>query len=328
MSAAGAVKCWGLNTDGQLGVGSDEMTLSTTPIAVPGLESGATAIAAGSRFTCVVVSGGVRCFGVIETHTPVPGQPGPASFVDVLPPGSDVVALSAGDAHACARTSGGAVWCWGSNLNGELGDGTRNGGLAPVRAFASGVIALAVGGATSCAVTGAAIATCWGQLDFGGSHQATLPTAIGGVGPSFGIAVGAAHACALSSDGVSCWGGNEHLQLGSASASGVVRVPGVGAGIAEIVAGGYHTCAIGSGGALTCWGRDRDGELGDGNARSAAPPVTIDGLRDVVAVAAGTAHTCALTRDGVLRCWGRNVYGQLGDGTNDSTASPIVVDGL
>ena len=91
----------------------------------------------------------------------------------------------------------------------------------------------------------------------------------------------------------------------------------------RLSAGFGHACAV-SGGAMTCWGDDGDGQLGAaaGDAGAAArPPVTVPG-GPWVAPAAGSTHTCALAADGGVWCWGGNANGQLGSGDRVARAEP------
>jgi cysteine-rich repeat protein len=106
---------------------------------------------------------------------------------------------------------------------------------------------------------------------------------------------------------------------------------GAGAGPrqrASIASGGYHTCAIRTGGAVWCWGYNGYGQLGNGTTTDSSRPVPVLGLAGAVELTAGFNHTCARLSDGTLRCWGYNGYGQLGDGTATTRTSPVAVSGL
>ena len=130
--STGAVKCWGLNTFGQLG--DNSQTTRLTPVDVSGLSSGVDAISAGVYHTCAVLStGAVKCWG----YNPY-GQLGDNSQTNRLTPvavsglSSGVTAISAGYLHSCAFLSTGAVKCWGGNNFGQLGDNSQTTRLTPV----------------------------------------------------------------------------------------------------------------------------------------------------------------------------------------------------
>lgn len=291
LTTAGAVKCWGYNGRGQLGDGT--MQSQSTPVNVVGLGNGVVAIAANERHTCALTTdGGVKCWGWNES-----GQLGDGTTqnqstpVDVVGLTSGVAAISAGTEHSCALTTAGGVKCWGANWEGRLGDGTvQHPSLTPVD-----VVGLSRGVAA--------------------------------------IAAGGSHTCALSaSGGVKCWGGNNFGRLGDGSWQNQltpVDVTGLSSGVAAIIAGSGHTCALTTAGGVKCWGWNGNGELGDGTTLNQSIPVDVLNLSSGVAgISASEMHTCALTSTGGVKCWGLNESGQLGDGTAQNQSIPVDVVGL
>ena len=339
LTTSGGVKCWGWNTEGQLGDGTTSD--SWTPVDVVGLGSGVTAIAAGDFQTCAVIAaGGVKCWGggLLGDGTTNP-SPTP---VDVVGLGSEVAAVSAGRDHTCALITAGGVKCWGYNTFGQLGDGTTtNNSLVAVDAAGldSGVTAISTGGWYTCALTVSGGVKCWGRNNYGQLGDGTTtdrltPVDVVELGSGvMAVSAGSDHTCAQTTMGmVKCWGYNEYGQLGEGAPTyrlTPVDVVGLSSGVAAVSAGGGHTCALTDSGIVKCWGDNGYGELGDGTTNNSSAPVDVVDLGSgVAAVVVGSGHTCALTAAGGVKCWGGNHNGQLGDGTTDHSSRPVDVVGL
>jgi alpha-tubulin suppressor-like RCC1 family protein len=338
VSAAGGVRCWGSNGFGELADRSTKDRL--TPVNVWGLSNGVVAIAAGWVHTCALtVAGAVECWGSNIDYLPGDGAP-PHRLTPVAVPGlaSGVVAIAAGGSHNCALTAAGAVKCWGRNDLGQLGDGTTSTPATPVAVsgLSSGVVAISAGQSHSCALTGAGAVKCWGsnlygQLGDGTKTNRWTPVVVSGLSSGVvAIAAGGRHTCALTTAGaVKCWGSGADGQLGDGSFESRATpgpVSGLSSGVVAITAGFLHNCALSADGAAKCWGRAGFGQIGDGFWTANRPtPRAVAGLSSGVgAISAGVFHTCAVTNGGV-KCWGNNWRGQLGDGTTTNRNAPISV---
>jgi alpha-tubulin suppressor-like RCC1 family protein len=298
------------------------------------------AVAAGNDFTCALsASGKASCWGNND-HGQLGNDATVGSNVPVSVIGlADAKAIAAGWGHACALTSGGAVKCWGYNRNGELGDGTNTDSSRPVDVIGltSGIAAISAGEDHTCAVTAAGGVKCWGYNDngqLGDGTKASRSVPVDAAGFSGGVksvAAGWSHTCALtSSGGAKCWGSNRYGQLGDGETVDLrltpVNVTGLTYGVLNITAKAGQSCALTTGGGVTCWGNNKYGQLGDGTARQRNSPVQTTGLiQGVREIETGWNHTCAVLDAGELDCWGWNFYGQLGDGTKATRIQPVGV---
>src|SRR5204863_9618311 len=125
-----------------------------------------------------------------------------------------------------------------------------------------------------------------------------------------------------------CWGTDYTGQLGDERMGDGALAPAPLAvhqlsTVTKAVPGGWFTCAILADHTVDCWGRNQDGQLGNGDSTTdTALPGPVSGLGAVSDLAAGGYHTCALMPDTTVRCWGRNGRGQVGNG-NDTTPQPL-----
>lgn len=255
-------------------------------------QTGVVAVDGGAGYTCLLIDDGtVKCFGynangrlgqgefdLPEAHTSTPHT------VTGL---SNATAISTGSTHACALTASGAVYCWGANNNGELGNQDTEDSALPVRVTGLTASVISAGAGYSCAVEqGTGDVYCWGYNGWGqlgdGTNETRLePTKVNGLTGVVMVSADELHTCAL----------------------------------------------VGSPGTVYCWGANNDGRLGNGTTTSSYSPVAVSGITNAISVTAGYLHSCALLQTGEVRCWGSNHYSQLGDATftDDFSSVPISV---
>ncbi|MBI4676690.1 MAG: hypothetical protein HY748_03835 [Elusimicrobia bacterium] len=293
----GAVKCWGRNGVGQLGLGDTssrgggpgEMGDNLPPVSL-GTGRTAMAIAAGYTHTCALLdNGAVKCWGYNGNGQLGLGDTswrgdGPGEMGDSLPAvslgtGRTALAIAAGGGHTCALLDNDAVKCWGQNEYGQLGLGD----------------------------------TSW-RGDGPGEMGDNLPAVSLGAGRTASVVVaGAYHACALLDNGaVKCWGRNDGGELGLGDTSHRGDGPGemgdslpavsLGTGrTAVAIAGGwYHTCALLDNGTVKCWGYNDYGQLGLGDtSRRGDGPGEMGDALPAVDLGGASSYSLTVTKAGV-----------------------------
>ncbi len=313
LTTTGGVKCWGDNEYGQLGDGTK--TSRSTPVDVAGLSSGMVSIFASYYSTCALTrGGGAKCWGV----NPGDGKGSNAlTPVDVFGLSSGVASISPGYDHTCAVTTHGKVKCWGDNTSGQLGVGNIILSPTPVDAtnLTSSIISVALGWYYTCALTVSGGVKCWGDnshgmLGDGTTSKSTLPIDVFGLSSGvIAITAGVYFTCALiSGGGAMCWGDDEDGQLGnglSITRATPVTATGLSSAMTAVGAGFRFTCGLTGEGGVKCWGRNLEGQIGDGTTMDRWTPVDVVGLSSGVAsIAVGAYSSCALTVGGGVKCWG------------------------
>lgn len=221
-------------------------------------------------------------------------------------------------------------------------DGVTGGATLAVRAGELAWTWIGAGLINSCGVTTRGTLYCWGENDhaaFGesadGIISSSTPLAFASDLYFVRVRVGGGHICARTYGSKPyCWGASGFGERGngviSNQQSTPVRVHRLDA-VAHIVASGNHTCAVSGEEAAYCWGRNSEGQLGDGTTTDRTRPVAVEGsltLRDLsVGPSAVGNHTCGVTTGGDAYCWGPNASGELGDGTTTARSTPVRVQG-
>ncbi|WP_444843307.1 RCC1 domain-containing protein [Dietzia maris] len=222
---------------------------------------------------------------------------------------------------SCALIEDGTVSCWGSNNEGQLGNGTVEDSSVPIKIPSlTGVSSISSSGFISCAVLYDGTVSCWGsnQLEqFGNAGFVATPVKIQGLSDVTSVEVLGTHACAVLRDRtVKCWGRNDSGQLGDGTfrdSLTPVEVTGLGE-VKQVTGGLSHTCALLTDETARCWGHNYYGELGVGESVSKTPtPLEVANLSGIRSLSSSLHANCASLFDGTVSCWGTSYYSQLID---------------
>lgn len=317
--------CWGDNRYGQLGDGSQRSRQAAGPVRG---SSALVAVSSGKGHTCAIDRRaqlwcwGDNRFGQLglgpvslrRSFVPTPTRVGGIS--------GQVRSVFSGEHHTCAITRDNVLYCWGDNARGQLGQAAPTVFPQPVRVQGVGrVKQIALGRAHSCVLRSDQVVLCWGdngQGQLGTQLPASRhrPARVNGLAKSTVIGAGGDRSCAASGSGVHCWGRG----TGGGAGFAVKRAVGV-RDVASLSVGETSACLVDKQNRPMCWGRNDEGQLGDGTNRDSADPRPLAGLRKALALSVGPRHSCAVGVRGKIYCWGSDGFAALGSPANQAPLS-------
>lgn len=286
LNEAGEVKCFGMNTGGQLGRGSTNTAFTNyTPIAA-NLSGQAIDVSAGSAGACAVLSNGtVECWGNGSNYALGNNSTGSAySPVQTAAIPEKIKAVDVGRSGACAISQSGSVYCWGLNTSYQFGNATATTLRVPtlIPQLGTDNAEIQLGFTGGCSKKDSGQLYCWGYnskgtVGNGTNATQTTPLAVPGFAniKAFSTSSVSDVVCAIKSDGTAwCWGSNATNQLGTNdSATNLLsptQIPGV-QGASDISYGQESGCLVGEGNKGQCFGLNGNGARGNGTLTNPRP---------------------------------------------------------
>ncbi len=245
--------------------------------------------------------------------------------------------ITVGSNHVCAIRSDDALFCWGRDDHGQLGDGTAGGGRHQAQQVGSNKdwIEVDAGVDYTCGIRAAGELYCWGHDQYGrlGDGAATggdvaTPSRVGDQSGWSNLSVGSFNACAIRGGDTYCWGHGASGRLGNGDTMDENAPSLVGDTFSLVSTGGGHSCGVLSADAKgQCWGSNSSGVLGTGSdtPSSSSTPLNIAGSTTWTSISTGSFHACGVSEADELYCWGSNGVGQLGTGSKAAKNAPTQV---
>ncbi len=246
--------------------------------------------------------------------------------------------ISLGEFHSCLINASKKLYCWGKNLNGQLGiDSTVNANTPQPVDAANDYQFVSTGQSHTCAITTGNLLKCWGlnlsgRLGNGSKTQQNFPVNVDAATAYAWVAAGAQHTCGINVFGqLKCWGENGSGQLGINSTVDNSSPQLVSSGTVyykKVVSGSMHSCAIKNDNKLFCWGENASRQVGNNSTTDRRVPTAIDNVNNYLDIAMGSVslHSCGLTDFGQINCWGESGNYQTGQGAITDLGLPAVVD--
>lgn len=249
-----------------------------------------------------------------------------------IPSGDRWDSVAAG--FSVCATSGEALWCWGWNIDGEVGDGSLIDQAEPARIAHSTRWrnVLPKSGGAACALDVENELYCWGpnragQLGTGEPEvgireevtSGSVPTRVATAGPWADASLDYLHGCGVKASGaLYCWGLDypPPLELDDRGRLGSVPVPlHEEVRLKSVSSSLTHGCGITIDDKLLCWGGNSKGQLGNGSTLASSSPVEVAGGGTWATIDVDFWRSCGVRMDGTLWCWGENYIA----GTQSST---------
>jgi len=329
---------WGSNSTGQLGSGNTTSTSSPNQV---GSVATWTDVKSAQNFCLALRSNGTIWswgsqgdgFGTI-TGTGLGSNSGNVLSPTQIGSATNWDKIAANGNIAAAITNNGQLWSWGSNSNGQVGDGTTSNRNTPVQ-IGSDTNWKEVNCGRNHKLAIKTNGSLWGwgansssQLGDGTTTQRTSPVQIGSVTTWKMVAGGQQHSLALRTNGTLwSWGNNIDGATGRGTTTGDTTSPtqiGTATDWAFVAAGDFFSFAIKTNGTLWAWGRNSSGQLGRGNTTTPqTTPIQIGSLTNWKSVSGSVvgSHAHGVTEDGKLWSWGENTLGSTGLGTTSGTTN-------